>query len=624
MALDDGGGVYVTGSSWTTWGSPVNPHAGSYYDVFAAKLNSDGVLQWNTFMGGSGQDFGGGIGLDGSGNVYVGGWSPESWGTPVNAHAGYIDTFVAKLNSNGVRQWNTFLGSPADDFGGAVAVDDSGNAYVCGESPTSWGSAVSPYAGGQDVFAAKLNSNGVLQWNTFLGSSDGDHGGLVAVDGSGGVYITGVSSATWGSPVAPYAGADDVFAAALSSDGVLRWNTFLGSSDSDLGGAITVDDSGAVYVSGVSGDTWGSPVSPHSGGMDGFVAELDNSGVYQWHTFMGGAGDDDAGGIAVGGDKTVLYVAGSSTATWGSPVNAHAGGSDVFAAKLVRAICGNGVEEQDEDCDDGNTADGDCCSSTCQYEASGSPCGDPGDTVCDDPDTCDGAGSCQANHEPSTTECRATAGVCDVAESCDGAGACPADGYAPTMTECRADTGECDVAESCTGSSASCPADGFEPSGTACGDPGDTVCDDPDTCDGAGICQANHEPSTTECRATAGVCDVAESCDGAGACPADGYAPSTTECRADTGECDVAESCTGSSASCPADGFEPVGTPCEDNDVCTEGNECDGAGTCGVILDPCPSVSAVPSSSGSGQGLLIALLTAAGALMISRGRRSTA
>ena len=265
MALDDGGGVYVTGSSWITWGSPVNPHAGSYYDVFVAKLNSDGVLQWNTFMGCLGQDFGGGIGLDGSGNIYVGGWSPETLGSPVNAHAGYIDTFVAKLNSNGVRQWNTFLGSPLDDFGGALAVDDSGNAYVSGESPASWGSPVAPYAGGQDVFAAKLNSNGVLQWNTFLGSSAGDHGGLVTVDGSGGVYITGVSSASWGSPVAPYAEAEDVFAAALSSNGVLQWNTFLGSSDSDLGGAITVDDSGAVYVSGVSADTWGSPVSPHSG-----------------------------------------------------------------------------------------------------------------------------------------------------------------------------------------------------------------------------------------------------------------------------------------------------------------------------------------------------------------------
>ena len=45
-----------------------------------------------------------------------------------------------------------------------------------------------------------------------------------------------------------------------------------------------------------------------------------------------------------------------------------------------------------------------------------------------------------------------------------------------------------------------CPADGFEPPGTACGDPGDTVCDDPDTCDAAGSCQANYEPPATLCR----------------------------------------------------------------------------------------------------------------------------
>ena len=54
--------------------------------------------------------------------------------------------------------------------------------------------------------------------------------------------------------------------------------------------------------------------------------------------------------------------------------------------------CGNGVVELGEQCDDGNTAGGDCCSATCQYEGSGSACADDGD-VCTS-DVCDGAGSC--------------------------------------------------------------------------------------------------------------------------------------------------------------------------------------------------------------------------------------
>ena len=81
-------------------------------------------------------------------------------------------------------------------------------------------------------------------------------------------------------------------------------------------------------------------------------------------------------------------------------------------------------------------------------------CGDTADTVCTDPDTCDGAGSCLANDEPVTTECRSDAGECDVAEFCDGEG--------------------------------SCPDDGFAEQGASCGSAADTECSNPDSCDGAG------------------------------------------------------------------------------------------------------------------------------------------
>jgi hypothetical protein len=88
------------------------------------------------------------------------------------------------------------------------------------------------------------------------------------------------------------------------------------------------------------------------------------------------------------------------------------------------------------------------------------------------------------------------------------------------------------VAESCTGSSPACPADTFQ-------------------------------PSTLECRPSAGDCDVAESCTGSSAaCPADAFKPSTVECRASTADCDPAEVCTGSSGACPPDAVNqsaPVG-----------------------------------------------------------------
>ncbi len=52
-----------------------------------------------------------------------------------------------------------------------------------------------------DIFVLKLDSSGAYQWHTFYGSSDHDYGNGIAVDGSGNVYVTGYSYATWGSPL---------------------------------------------------------------------------------------------------------------------------------------------------------------------------------------------------------------------------------------------------------------------------------------------------------------------------------------------------------------------------------------------------------------------------------------
>jgi hypothetical protein len=342
IAVDGSGNVYVTGYSGATWGSsPVNAHGGSD-DAFTAKLNSSGALQWNTFMGSVNNDYGYGIAVDGSGNVYVTGYSEATWGTtPVNAHAGGRDAFAAKLNSNnGALLWHTFMGSAGWDWGDGIAVDGSGNVYVAGSSYVTWGAVpVNAFAGGRDAFAAKLNSNGALQWNTFMGSANNDYSYGLAIDGSGNVYVTGESDTTWGTPLNLYAGGVDVFVTKLNSNGALQWHTFMGSAASEQSFDIAVDGSSNVYVTGLGNATWGTPLNPFIGNGDAFAAKLNSNGALQWNTFMGSASTDFADGIAVDGSSNV-YVIGSSQATWGTPVNPHAGGllEDVFVAKIGNTL----------------------------------------------------------------------------------------------------------------------------------------------------------------------------------------------------------------------------------------------------------------------------------------------
>ena len=342
IAVDAGGNIYVVGVSSHTWGSPIRAFD-VINDVFVVKLSSDGVLQWNTFLGSSGDDNGRSIALDGDGNIYVLGSSDLTWESPTHAHMGDYDGFVAKLDPNGVLLWNTFLGGDGNDDGSAISVDENGDIYVLGVSDADWGCApvictVRAYTSGRDVFTAKLDSDGTLQWNTFLGDSGNDSPGSMGVDNNGDLYLSGSSKTAWGLPLRAYAGDLDAFVAKLNSNGALLWNTFLGGSDHDGAGGIAVDGSGNTYIVGFSNASWGSPVRMFTVGNtawedDSFAAKLDSNGELQWNTFLGGSESDNGAAIALDGNENV-YVLGSSADTWGAPLRAYTNRRDAFTAKL--------------------------------------------------------------------------------------------------------------------------------------------------------------------------------------------------------------------------------------------------------------------------------------------------
>lgn len=108
-------------------------------------------------------------------------------------------------------------------------------------------------------------------------------------------------------------------------------------------------------------------------------------------------------------------------------------------------FCGNGIPEGPEQCDDGNTVDGDCCSATCLYEAPGAPCTDDGNQCTSD--QCNGTGVCQHTAKPNGTTCSG-GNACISGEQCVG-GACI--GGVPTVCndddECTTDT--CNPAIGC-------------------------------------------------------------------------------------------------------------------------------------------------------------------------------
>jgi hypothetical protein len=338
VTLDPIGNIYIVGWSSATWGSPIRAYTGNY-DAFVAKLSPDGTLLWNTFLGGTQMDGGLDIGLDGSGNIYVSGYSNAAWGSPVRAFVVAQDQFLAKLDSSGNLVWNTFLGGTANDYNNGLTVDSSGNSYVVGASLATWGSPVNPMvvspAGFRDWSIAKVNSSGALQWNTFHGGTNHDNAFAAVLDALGGLYVVGECRTTWGSPLLPYSGGADITIVKLNvSNGVRAWHTFFGQAGGDYAYDIDLSPDDSLFIAGRSDATWGTPINPHSGSMDGVVVAIELDGTMLGNTFLGGTGNDDCSAVAHSRSGGV-YVGGTSASAWGSPDRPYGGGaSDGFVVRL--------------------------------------------------------------------------------------------------------------------------------------------------------------------------------------------------------------------------------------------------------------------------------------------------
>lgn len=336
IAVDSSGNAYVTGQ---TVGGTGFPHttggafAGGGTDAFVAKFNPSvtgaSSLIFSTFVGGSGADSGNGIGVDASGNSYVGGATTSSSASfqPTSA-TGFNtskatttnDGFIVKLNSAGsAATYLTFLPSAPVS---ALAVDASFSAYVTGAvdgttnvlATTAGGfqvtnggngcATIAPGAPCTDAFLSKYNTtvggNTSLLYSTYLGGSLSDAGTGVAADNSGNAYIVGQTNSSDFPTSRPLSGFAtyqggaivngntlstlfNVFVAKVntndSGEPSLVYSTYLGGNDTDQADNIAIDLSGDAFIGGItsSANFPNTTGAASATGAHGFFAEISDS-----------------------------------------------------------------------------------------------------------------------------------------------------------------------------------------------------------------------------------------------------------------------------------------------------------------------------------------------------------
>ena len=315
------------------------------------------TLDYSTYLGGSGDDYGEGITLGSSGEAYVTG-TTDSPNFPAEnpyqaGHAGSTDVFVSKFGSSGSRLiFSTYLGGSDDEDGAGIALGTGGGAYVIGNTQSSNFPTQNPYqagyAGFQDVFVSKLSSSGsALSYSTYLGGSDDEYGYGITLGTGGEAYVIGDTQSSNFPTKNPYqaglGGNTNAFVSKLSSSGsALSYSTYLGGSADDYGRVITLGTGGEAYITGYTYSSNFPTKNPYqagyAGSQDAFVSKLGSSGsALSYSTYLGGSNIDYGGGITLGSDSesyVIGYTSSSNFPTENPYQAGQAGSADVFVSKL--------------------------------------------------------------------------------------------------------------------------------------------------------------------------------------------------------------------------------------------------------------------------------------------------
>ncbi len=332
VAVDPLGNCYLTGSfmGTTSFGASNVVSAGGS-DVFLAKYDRAGTLLWITRQGAGFNDSGRDVTADGTNGCFVAGNLQTSTDANVSR-----DIFFARYNAAGTLQWQQLPVGSNTDAGMGAASDADGNAYFTGwfTGTVNFGTTNLTAAGSlRDIFVAKYNRAGALLWIVRSGGANADEGKGIGVDTNGNVYVGASLNLNFDGSE----NAGQLRVLKFSGNGALLWQRDLLAEFYYFDFASVTDLGGHTWIfAGLHGEgvISGVPVSA-TGAYDGLIAKYDSTGALLWLKQIGGSGSSIGHRVAadVSGHA---YLTGEfdGAASFGFTNLTGAGGTDFFLARL--------------------------------------------------------------------------------------------------------------------------------------------------------------------------------------------------------------------------------------------------------------------------------------------------
>lgn len=315
---------------------------------FITKFSSQGERIWSTYYGNETNILA--IDTDTFDNIVAVGmtFTSEGISTP-NSHQeernndpeNYMDGFIVKFDTKGIRLWGSYYSGEDDDLFTDVAIDSNNSIFAVGYTHSNSGIAT-PGAfrnsgmlieyDESDPFIVKFNESGVQQWGTYHG---GSRGYVIEVDSKGDIYIGGevfsseIDSGIDENIATPESyqsvfggGSSDSFLAKFNTNGERLWSTIIGGERMDRTTGIAIDKNNNVVICGMTEsqdyktvNAFQNSIAGEEPDTDAFLAKFTGDGAILWNTLYGSIEGDGASSVTIGEDNSIILAGGTGGKT---------------------------------------------------------------------------------------------------------------------------------------------------------------------------------------------------------------------------------------------------------------------------------------------------------------------